>query len=332
MILLKKAFKISLAGLAVALFLLACTPPLSPPAESTPLIIKIGSPTKVTNTQIPLQPRTETPQPMTTPDIWKIQKCRKFSSIVNDHTMIWTYTGDIEKYGQVDMLLSFSKNNEIRGFLFDFGRMREYKVTGCVEDRAIKIWLQQGEMVDAIIQGEFPVTDPRGYYSPDKKLSFPIITGTLIDKSNAETLAIYLRSGMANGGTMEQRFKLEGVQDDEIILNASQEFITAVDNNERNLIVAMIEFPIECEIGAKRQKFDTPDAFLASYDVIFENGFKERLARAFPNYLTAYSGDIGGIGLYVYGGGSIRFNGQGKIVGIYNWQKPIYTPTPSLNP
>lgn len=330
MIHLKKTLMNGIIGLSTILFLFACASPISPSGVPTSLISKSATPTEVSSTQTTLPQLTETPFFIATSDVWTIQKCRRVSSVVSDHSMIWTYTGDIEKYGQVDMLLSFSKNNEIKGFLFDFGRMREYRATGCVEDRTVKIWLQRGDLVDAIILGEFPATDPRGYYPPNKKLSFPIITGILKDKNGTENLDIYLRTGIANGGTMEHRFELEGVQDDELILNASKKFIAAIAKDDRDMVVNMLQFPIECEIGDKRQTFQTAGAFMSAYDTIFGDGFKERLAMAFPNYLIAYSGNIGGIGLELYGGGGVVFNGQGRVVGIYNWQKPPSTPTPTL--
>jgi hypothetical protein len=68
--------------------------------------------------------------------------------------------------------------------------------------------------------------------------------------------------------------------------------------------------------------------FLKSYPAIFGNGFKERLAITFPNYLIAYAGknsDV--ISLSVYGGGEIGFDAEGRVTWIVNQQDEISTPT-----
>jgi hypothetical protein len=227
------------------------------------------------------------------------------------------------------MLLNFNEDNQIQGIAFDFKQMHEYRVNGCVEERAFMMWLQQGNAVEAIIRGEFPQTDPRGFYSPSSLLSFDVITGSLTEKGSSESLSIYLHLSSGTAGTMEHRFELAGVKDDSTILTASQHFFTAVANDDRTRVVEMLYFPVEVWFGGQRQQLRTPEKFLAYYNAIFDNGFKERLAISFPNYLMAYAGNfIGEIELSVYGGGGIVFDEHGKVVAIYNWKEDP-TPTPT---
>jgi hypothetical protein len=244
----------------------------------------------------------------------------------SDSVMIWTYIGDIEGRGEIDMLLNFTKSNEILGFAFDFEQVREYRVNGCVEDRIFTMWLQEENIVTAIILGEFPENDPRGHYSG--VLSFDVITGFLAEKNSSGSVSIYVRLSSGRGGTMEHRFKIEGVKDDGVILNAAQQFLAAVANDDRKRIVGMIQFPVDVWFEGERKELQTPESFLAYYNAIFGGGFKERLTITFPNYILSEGGSFGGTYLHVYGGGLIGFDLLGKVVSIYNQDEP--TPTPAI--
>lgn len=323
----KKIFNIStIFCILAATWLAACS---TSQTISTPIMATEKPMPTATLTPLPTQTKIPTLTP--TPDIWAIQKCRATSSIIDDHMFIWNYTGDIEKQGQLDMLLNFTENNEIQGFAFDFGQMDEYQVNGCVQERNLIMWLQQGDTVEAIIRGEFPSTDSRGTYSPSSVLSFDVITGWLTKRDSSASLSIYLHLSSGTAGTMKHRFELAGVNDDAIILNASKRFLTAVANDDRGQVVDMINFPIEIWFKGEHRQLQTPEMFLAYYNSIFGDGFKERLAHTFPNYLMADAGNfVGIIGQSIYGGGGISFDEHGKVVGVYNW-KDEPTPTPTTN-
>ena len=61
--------------------------------------------------------------------------------------------GRTASVGSLKAILNFTKSNEIYGFYFDIEQIREYQVTGCVEGRVFTIWLEQGDIVEAVIQG-----------------------------------------------------------------------------------------------------------------------------------------------------------------------------------
>jgi hypothetical protein len=331
MTLIRNLFKISVIRLTlVAVWLAACAP--SPAATTSPT----SSPAVETDT--PTLTATHTPRPTQTeilmltpnPDMWEIQKCHKAPSVIGDLYYNWmtNYIGDIEGRGEVDMLLTFTESNEILGFVFNFERVREYRVSGCVEDRAFMMWLQQGDTVEAIIQGEFPATDPRGHFSSSEMLGGEVITGLLMEKSTSQGFSVYLKEESSTAGTIDHRFQLAGVEDDTVILNASRQFIAAVVNDNRAQVVDMIRFPVDVWFRGSRAKLQTPESFLAYYNAIFGDGFKERLAITFPNYLMADAGNfIGTISQFISGGGGISFDEHGKVIAIYNWEKPAPTPT-----
>jgi hypothetical protein len=328
-----------------AVWLVACTASAAPATTPIPpSATKTNTPAPtITSTPIPTQTTTPihtvtptaTPTPLPTftptPDIWEIQKCHKAPSVIDPSSaFIWIYTGDLEGQGQIDMLLNFTESNEIQGFAFDFEQVREYQVSGCVEQRSFTMWLQQNGVVVAMIQGEFPEIDPRDHYSG--ALSFDVITGLLAEKGNSENHSLYLHLSSGQGGTMERRFHLEGVQDDQIILNASQQFLSAIVQDDRQQVVELLQFPIEVFFKGERKVLPTPEDFLLYYNAIFGDGFKERLAITFPNYILAQGGNWGGIYLYVYGGGSIGFDMQGKVFAIYNREDPTPTAVASSTP
>src|SRR5262245_15210509 len=115
----RKFFQISAIYFSLMAMWLAACAPLH--ITTTPKIVTATPTPMVTYTPLPTQ--TETPTLTPTPDIWAIQKCRVTSSVIDDHNFIWNYTGDIEKQGQLDMLLNFTESNEIQGFAFDFEQM-----------------------------------------------------------------------------------------------------------------------------------------------------------------------------------------------------------------
>lgn len=236
------------------------------------------------------------------------------------------------------MLLEFTLQNEILGFYFDLEQAQEYQVRGCIEERSITMWLYQGDAVDAVIQGEFPVIDPRNPLSSEPTID--VMVGLLVEKNTSEVSAVYLRLAGGTAGTMQNRFRIAGVSDDRIILNASQQFLAAIAGDDRSRVTEMIDFPLEFrKDNGDLETIQSPEAFLAQYDSIFDAAFKLRLERTSPNYLRAQAGNfIGLIGLSVNGGGGIVFDDQGKVVAIYAWVKHEPTPiaihlsTPGLEP
>jgi hypothetical protein len=314
------------AGLLFLTLLSACIPSSAPIKSPDFIPTAITELPRSTITPSPFPTQTERPSITPTPDTWKINECRKVLSIVDSHftDFIWNYTGNIEGRGRVDMLLDFTKNNEIRGFIFDFGLVHEYKVNGCIEDRSFTMWLQGKDRVEAVIQGEFPSTDPRGTYS------IGAIKGLLVERNHSKSSAIYLSISFGAGKNMEHRFQLNRTKDDTLILNAAKHFLDAVASDNRAMVLEALQFPVTCEIKRERKEFKTPAAFLSYYNAIFGDGFKERLAITFPNYIIDYPGKVGGIGLSVYGGGAIFFDVNGKIIGIYNQKEA--TPTPTVDP
>lgn len=269
-----------------------------------------------------------------TPDIWSTPKCEIVHSIIEDFYtfMIWEYIGDIAGRGEFTMLLNFPNNNEILGFAFEYEHIQEYQVMGCVQERDFMMWLSKDGSVDVIIQGEFPKTDPRGYYtSSGTLLSFDVITGWLSEKGNSEQLPVYLHLASGQEGTMDHRFQIANVEDDELILIASQQFLAAVARDDRSRVIEMLHFPIKTWYRDEEITFHSSETFLSQYDNIFDDSFKERLSLSFSNYLIAYTGNYNGISLSVYGGGGINFNEYGQVNAIYNWEKPTPTPIPTTN-
>jgi len=293
----------------------------------------VKSPTSaLTSTPIPSSTQSEKTTLTPTPDIWQIQKCLKAPKILEtDYDWIWQYTGDINGRGKVEMLLNFTEDNQILGFAFDYQNVREYQVSGCLEERLFTLWLQQENNVDAVIRGEFPTADPRGNYSSSSVLSFDVMTGSLTERDNSEGFPAYLRLSSGTYGTMEHRFQLAGTEDDDLILNASRQFINAVVSNDRTHVIEMLRFPVEIWMNGARADMKNPEMFLAYYNAIFGDGFKERLAITFPNYLMANAGNfVGTISQSIYGGGGIVFEEYGKVIAIYNWEEPTPTPTAAI--
>ncbi len=325
-----------------ALLLAACTffptakmSPIPSPVPMTDIPELTTTQTSVlTATSRPLLTYTTMPNLTITPDIWEIQKCSISPSFIIDewtYEAIWNYVGNIEERGEVDMLLSFTKNNEILGFYFDFEQVSEYKVSGCLDARAFRIWLFQGDTVEAVIHGEFPATDPTGrnWKTVDGKLYGEVMMGSLLEKSNLSSFPLYLSALMGTPGTMEHRFRIAGVEDDTLILNASRKLLAAIANDDRSQVIQMIQFPVEFRKDNKTTTILTPDSFMAQYDEIFDGAFKVRLSKTFPDYMIASTGNfLGTIGLSVYGGGGINFDDHGKVTAIYDWIKPAPTPTP----
>lgn len=311
----------------ITVLLTACSTFLATSAPSIPTTTSMAIP----NPTIMLE---YTATPMPTSDMWEIQECRKAPNVIYlEDDWIWEYSGDIEGRGEWNMLLNFTKNNEILGFAFDSGEVREYKVSGCVNERNFTMWLRRGSTVDAVIQGEIPGTDPRGHLktSSDEELKGDVITGSLSEKSRAGSFPVYLRLSSGTYGTMEHRFDLAGTKDDAVILNASQQFLGAIANNNRSQVVEILRFPVEVRVHDEElMDIQTPELFLAQYDTIFDIGFRERLSVTFPNYLRANAGKfVGTISQSIYGGGGIVFDAYGKVIAIYNWEKSELPPTPS---
>jgi hypothetical protein len=325
-----------------ASLLTACTP--SPTVSTSPIPTKTTPDTPAQTvtpmplpsaTSMPLSDQTATPSISSEPDLWKMHNCNPAPSVLEKYVYDWwwLYTGDVADQGVVDMLLNFTQSNEILGYYFDNEQVREYQVRGCVEGRAFTIWLYQDNNIEAVIRGEFPETDPRGHFSSSEALKGDVIIGSITEKANPQSIPIYLKLLMGTAGTVEHRFGLAGVEDDTVILNAAQSFLAAVANDNRTQLVQMIQFPLEFQKDGRTIMIQTSDSLLSQYDVVFDDDFKARLAKTFPNYLIANSGNfIGTIGLSVYSGGGVIFDDHGKITAISNWQKPEIEPTPTFNP
>jgi hypothetical protein len=236
--------------------------------------------------------------------------------------------GDIDGR-RVEMLLNFTEDNQISGFAFDFQNVHEYQVNGCLEERIFALWLLQEKKVITVIRGEFPTSDPRGTYSSSSVLTSDLMTGSLWERDNLQSFPVYFRASSGTYGTMEHRFQLAGTEDDDLILDASRQFINAVANNDRTQVIEMLRFPVEIWMNGARAEIKTPEMFLEYYNSIFGNGFKERLAITFPNYLMANAGNfVGTISQFIYGGGGLVFDEYGKVIAIFNWEEE--TPTPSV--
>jgi len=314
-----------------------CLVACGPLSTSIPPVIEVTVKpftSTLTMTHTPVSTQTETPTLMPTPDVRKIQQCQKAADVLEtDFDWIWQYTGDIDGRGKVDMLLNFTEDNQIVGFAFDFENLREYQVSGCLEERIFTLWLQQDNKVDAVIRGEFPTTDPRGHYSSSSVLSFDVMAGSLMKQDSMESFPVYLRLSSGTYGTMEHRFQLAGTTDDDLILNASRKFINAVANDDKAQVVEMLHFPVEIEMRETRAKMGSPEAFLKYYNAIFGDGFKERIAITFPDYLMANAGNfVGTISQFTYGGGGFAFDEFGKVISISNWAEPMVTLSATINP
>jgi hypothetical protein len=239
----KNLFKINTPWLILSIsWLVACSPSSTLTASPSPELIE-KSPTSAPSTTYPTQTKSPTLVPI--PDIWEIQQCRKAKDVLEiEPDFIWQYIGDIDGR-RVEMLLNFTEDNQISGFAFDFQNVHEYQVHGCLEERIFTLWLYQEKQVDAVIQGEFPTNDPRGNYSSSTVLTSDLMTGSLLERDNLESFQVYLRISSGTYGTMKHRFQLAGTEDDNLILDASQQFITAVANNDKTQVVEMLHFPVE---------------------------------------------------------------------------------------
>jgi len=312
--------------------MVACNP-LSTFTSSPSSELTVKAPTStLIATDIPFPTQTETLTIMSTPDLWEIRKCHKASDVLEiESDWIWQYIGDIDGRGKVEMLLNFTEDNQISGFAFDFQNVREYQVTGCLDEQLFTLWLRQENKVDAVIRGEFPTTDPRGNFSSSSVLSSAVMTGLLLENDSLEGFPVYLRLSSGTFGTMEHRFQLAGTEDDDLILNASRQFINAVVSNDRTQVIEILRFPVEIWMNGARAEMKTPEMFLNYYNAIFGDGFKERLAITFPNYLMANAGNfVGTISQFIYDGGGLVFDEYGKVIAIYNWKEPA--PTATANP
>ena len=150
-----------------------------------------------------------------------------------------------------------------------------------------------------------------------------------MEKEKLESFPVYLRLSSGTYGNMEHRFQLAGTEDDDLILNVSRQFINAVANNDRTQVVEMLHFPVGIWMNGARAEMKAPEMFLTYYNAIFGDGFKERLAITFPNYLMANAGNfVGTISQFIYGGGGLVFDEFGKVIGIYNWAEATPTPRP----
>lgn len=324
----RNPFKIITLCLCLYMAWLAACNPLStfPSVPSPELILKSPTPAPTaTYTAVPKQ--TEAP----TPDIWDIQKCLKAKDVLEiEPDFIWQYIGDIDGR-RVEMLLNFTEDNQISGFAFDFQNVREYQVSGCLKERIFTLWLLQEKKVIGVIQGEFPTTDPRGNYSSSDVLTSDLMTGLLLEKADLQSFPVYFRVSSGTYGTMEHRFQLAGTKDDHLILDASRQFINAVANNDKTQVIEMTRFPVEIWMNGARTEMRTPEMFLAYYNSIFGDGFRERLAVTFPNYLMANAGNfVGTISQFIYGGGGLAFDEHGKVIGIFNWHDELPTPTAAI--
>lgn len=325
--LIRNPFRINTLYVAfVTIWLTACTSStLATALPTSNLEVETNSPVPTST-----QPHPLTQTEMPTAKLWEIQKCHKAPSAIPEEEYRWIhqYIGDIEGRGEMDMLLNFTESNEILGFAFDYEQVLEYQAIGCVDGRAFTIWLQRGDIVEKVIRGGFPETDPRDIFSTSAVLQFEVITGLLMEKNSSKAVSIYLRLISSTSGTMEHRFQLAGVDDDAIILNASEEFRTAIARDDRDRVIEMLRFPIEVQKDADRKEIQTPESFLAQYDVILDTDFRERLEITFPNYIIANSGNfVGTFSQMVYSGGGIVFDEHGKVIAIYNWD--LAEPTPA---
>ena len=149
----RNLFKINTTWLFCGVvWLVACSPlsifsstprPESPVKPPTPAL---------TATPIPFPTQTKTATLMPTPDLWEIQKCHKAPHVLKiEADWIWQYTGDIDRNRKVEMILNFTEDNQILGFAFDYQNVREYQVSGCLEERQFTLWLQQENSLVATI-------------------------------------------------------------------------------------------------------------------------------------------------------------------------------------
>jgi hypothetical protein len=144
-----------------------------------------------------------------------------------------------------------------------------------------------GGDVVARFLGHFETRDPKGYFGASE-LQCEVMTGSWADiERSDEAQPFYLRLDSIAGGSLEQRYRVAGVLDDDIINDNAAKLWNALRENDRSAVAQLVAYPFSSLIEGQTIEIRTPEQLLAYYDHFFPAARIESVLREIPRHMGA---------------------------------------------
>jgi hypothetical protein len=220
---------------------------------------------------------------------------------------IWDFDGSIGTGHLVRMSLVFA-GEEVTGVYFHADRLKDIPLKGRVthgKELVLDEYDAKGQVV-ARFEGSFTDHDALG-----RPLDCEHFVGAWQTLGAAERLPVDLQSvDGVGGGSLQNRYAIAGVHDDETIHRRAYQFWKAVQLGDRKTVASLLEYPIEVRLPAGMVRLRRPADLIARYDRIFTDRFRERIANAMPRNMFSKANGI------MLGDGQVWFGPDGKVISL----------------
>ncbi|HVK56026.1 MAG TPA: hypothetical protein VM532_13480 [Burkholderiales bacterium] len=207
-----------------------------------------------------------------------------------DSSTLVTYDGNIGHVLAVRLTLTFN-NDSLSGKYFYVKTLRDIRVKGAVlGDRSFTLEeYDKNGLVVARFKGTFPEEDPKASYGEGNKLQCEVMIGVWEQISPKRSFPFYLKLNYAISGTLDDRYASAMAKpnnDEASIERLAQRFLTAVHTNDRKQVAAVVHYPFSAyRPGKGPYVIKNRKEFLANYDEIISEQYKEDLKRAIPKHM-----------------------------------------------
>jgi hypothetical protein len=110
-------------------------------------------------------------------------------------------------------------------------------------------------------------------------------------------LALFLLTNVCSAASFQQqnKYAVAGIDDAESVDKFFLELKTAVEKNERDKVVLLVDYPINVLIKGRRTRLRTKAELLKNYNTVFNEKVRQALAKSsapsFVNYQGVMIGD-----------------------------------------
>lgn len=227
---------------------------------------------------------------------------------------LWNYEGTIDGQHRVRMTLVFGAD-QIDGVYFYASQLHDIPLRGRISDdrRIVLDELDGAGNVTVRFDGTFPERDPGTRYG-DSPLECEVIAGTWHHAGDAKgtALPVYLYLESITAGSLQNRYAVIGVADDEVVHRNAQAFWQAVKAGDRKAATSLICFPIDVQVDGLRKRLGSAADMLAVYDKVFTPAFRVAIAEGLPrNMFVRHDGAM-------LGSGQVWFGASGKVIALNN--------------
>lgn len=210
--------------------------------------------------------------------------------------MLWNYEGSIA--GKFPIMLTLSMGRDkIEGEYFYVSQLKDIALRGELREPQLRL-----EELDAAgrVTAHFDGTVDRDCEK---------FEGTWRKVGAGEGMPFQVKLTSGVGGTLDSRYG----GDEALIHRNAERFWQAVKRRDKKTVAALVVYPVKVSVNGRPVKVRNAADFIAAYDDIFSNAYRNAIAEAVPHNMFSKNG------MAMLGRGEVWFNGQGKVAALNNY-------------